>query len=350
MTYRPFATPLTALPADTATQATARPIRQPGTRPRRPALPGLLLAAGLLAQGAAHAVPVSVSVGGLPPGLSPVLTVKRNTCPDGMGWIASGQHTLTESSFTTLERITLPSGLTTMRSRIITRYVASFDAPPTTDRPGPLPEVRCSRVSLAPDLFAFDVHVFGTGGLGLPAVLSGSLGQQSQQQATVVVNPTLAARTTELAVVNQPQDTLARGMVHSVHVGTEASLGTVQSRSLALLRPSTLFPGAFSTAARLFERNDGVACIQAGKVTQCLGETVSPEAGGVYLRGLLRPRAGQPGPVTFQFELQQGFAVGPLKLSASADATDLTRYLVDGQLQALDLLPWQAQSKLLTVQ
>ena len=129
-----------------------------------------------------------------------------------------------------------------------------------------------------------------------------------------------------------------------------ASLGAVQARTLTLLRPSTLFPGAFTAVAKLFERNDGVACIQAGKVTQCLGETPSPQAGSVYLRGLIRPRLGPPGLVTFQFELQQGFAVGPLKLSASANATDLPRYLVDGQLQALDLLPWQAKSKLLTVQ
>jgi hypothetical protein len=312
---------------------------------RRHALSTVLLAAA----GAAQAVPVSVSIEGLPPGLSPALTVQRNICPDGMSFIDNPTQILTEQSMTSFERVTLPSGQTIFRSRVRTRYVASFDTPVTPERPTQPFEVRCSRVSINPDLFNFGIRLIGSNARGLPAQLTGVVAQTLQGPA-VKLNLTLAASTTELIVVNQPQDTLARGMVHSVNVSDEASLGSVQARTLDLLRPSTLFPGAQTRVARLFERSDGAACVQAGKQTQCLGEVVSPEAGGVILRGFRRPAAGRPGPAVFQFELQQGFPVGPLKLSASADASDLTRYLVDGQLETLDLLPWQAKSKDLIVQ
>jgi hypothetical protein len=303
----------------------------------------------LAAAGAAQAVPVSVSIDGLPPGLSPALTVQRNICPDGMTFIDNPTQILTEQSLPTFERVTLPSGQVIFRSRVRTRYVASFDTPATPDRPTQPFEVRCSRVSLNPDLFNFGIRLIGANARGLPAQLTGGIAQTPQGPA-VKLNVTLDATTTDLIVVNQPQDTLARGMVHSVNVSYEASMGAVQSRTLDLLRPSTLFPGAQTRVARLFERSDGAACVQAGAQTRCLGEVVSPEAGGVVLRGFRRPAAGRPGPVTFQFELQQGFPVGPLKLSASADASDLTRYLVDGQLETLDLLPWQAKSKDLIVQ
>jgi hypothetical protein len=303
----------------------------------------------LAAAGAAQAVPVSVSIDGLPPGLSPALTVQRNICPDGMTFIDNPTQILTEQSLPTFERVTLPSGQVIFRSRVRTRYVASFDTPATPDRPTQPFEVRCSRVSLNPDLFNFGIRLIGANARGLPAQLTGDIAQTPQGPA-VKLNVTLDATTTDLIVVNQPQDTLARGMVHSVNVSYEASMGAVQSRTLDLLRPSTLFPGAQTRVARLFERSDGAACVQAGAQTRCLGEVVSPEAGGVVLRGFRRPAAGRPGPVTFQFELQQGFPVGPLKLSASADASDLTRYLVDGQLETLDLLPWQAKSKDLIVQ
>ena len=39
-----------------------------------------------------------------------------------------------------------------------------------------------------------------------------------------------------------------------------------------------------------------------------------------------------------------------VRLSASANASDLARYVVDASLQQIDLLPWQAQSLDVTVQ
>ena len=315
-------------------------LSRPSFRPLR----NLLALAAAAAASGAQAVPVTVSIGGVPPGLAPVLTVQRNVCPDGMGWKSNASQTLTEQTLTTIERVTLPGGQLTFRSRLITRYTASFDTPATPAQSSDPIEVQCSRVGISPDLFRFGLQLRGANDLGQAATLSGFIGQASQA-AAVNLSPVLAARTSSLTLVNQPQATMARGMVHRVTADFSTSLGTVGSRTLDLLRPSTLFPGAFSRVARVFERADGVACLQSGKTTRCLDEAQLPEAGGVILRGFNRN-----GTARFDIELQQGFAPGALRLSASADASDLAQYVVDGALQELDLLPWQAQSLDVTVQ
>jgi hypothetical protein len=65
----------------------------------------------------------------------------------------------------------------------------------------------------------------------------------------------------------------------------------------------------------------------------------------VILRGFNRN-----GTARFDFELAQSFNPGSVRLSASANASDLARYVVDASLQQIDLLPWQAQSLDVTVQ
>jgi hypothetical protein len=51
-----------------------------------------------------------------------------------------------------------------------------------------------------------------------------------------------------------------------------------------------------------------------------------------------------------QFTLLQDFPIGALTLRASADASDLPFYLVDGVPTALDLLPWARLDHAVTVQ
>lgn len=295
---------------------------------------------------AAQAVPVTVAVDGLPPGLSPVLTVQRNVCPDGMGWASNPSQNLSEQSFTVFDRVLLPSGQFTFRSRVVTRYVASFDTPATPVQGGAAWDVRCSAVGIAPDLFRFGIRVPGLDARDRPAVQSGFLAE-TPQSATVSVNATLAARTTAFTPT---LGSLARGMVHTLDTGHNASLGAVTAQHIDFLRPLALLPGSFTRAARIFVRADGVGCVQAGTTTRCLGEPNLAEAGGVLLRGVQRNVPGQPGVVRFQFELMHSFPVGTLKLRAAADATDLAAYLVDGTPQALDLLPWQALEQTVTVQ
>lgn len=308
---------------------------------------GLALAMGALA---AQAVPVSVAINGLPPGLSPVVAVKRNTCPDGMGWKHNASQALTETSTTVFDRITLPSGQTTIRSRVVTRYVASFDTPATlVSSPGDLTERRCSSTGMAPDLFRFELQVPGFAETGRATTLNAFLGE-TPQAAPVTLNSTQAARTTSLTV--PAGGTLARGMTHTLDARFDTTLGTVQAQRLLVQRPSALIPGLFSTTATLFVRaSDGAACVQAGASTRCLGDGSFPEAGGVILRGIQRGGAGlQPGTVRFQFELAQGFATGAARLTATAEASDLPAYRVDDTPQPLDLLPWQASIQTVTVQ
>lgn len=323
------------------THSTIRPLRT--TRCLHPVRKLLALAATAAAFGA-QAVPVTVSIGGLPPGLSPVLTVQRNVCPDGMGFKSNPSQDLVEQTLTTFERITLPGGQLTIRPRLITRYTASFDTPATPAQSNDPIEVQCSRVGINADLFRFGLRLSGANGLGQAATLSGFVAD-TPQAGPITLNQTLSARTRNLTLVNQPQATMARGMVHRVTADFSTSLGTVQSRTLDLLRPSNLFFGAFTRVARLFERDDGVACVLAGQVTRCLGEPGPVEAGGVILRGFNRN-----GTARFDFELAQSFNPGSVRLSASANASDLARYVVDASLQQIDLLPWQAQSLDVTVQ
>lgn len=316
------------------------------TRTTTPFTRSLVALAAAGASLAAQAVPVTVAIGGLPSGLAPVLTVQRNVCTDGLSWLNNPSQPLTEQSITVIDRIVLPTGLVTFRPRIITRYVASFDTQATPDPNGATPQVRCSATGMDNDRFRFGLRVPGVGTSGQPAALGGFVAERLQA-GPVVVNATVAARTTSFL----PQvDALARGMTHTFTARYESSLGAVQSQQIDFLRPSTLFPGSHTRAARLFVRDDGVGCVQAGTTTRCLGGPTLAEAGGVLLRGVQRNILGQPGVVRFQFELMHSFPTGALKLSAVADAADLPAYLVDGAPQVLNLLPWQAMTQAVTVQ
>jgi len=305
----------------------------------------MLAAAAALTSLGAQAVPVTVSIGGLPPGLAPVLGVQRNVCPDGMGWVNNPSQTLTETSSTVFEQVTLPGGQTMFRSRTVTRYVASFDTPVTpATRTQPF-EVRCSAVAISDDRFQFTLRIPGVDAKDGPATTLTSLGS-APQGGPVAINQTQAARTVSFTPALA---TLTRNVPTTVDASYSTTIGAVQGQRLDFLRPSTLIPGLFSRVASLFLRtSDGAACVQAGSTTRCLSGGTAVEAGGVTLRSL--QRIGGSSAARFSFQLAPTFPIGTLKLRALADATDLPEYNVDGSPQALDLLPWAALEQTVTVQ
>lgn len=305
----------------------------------------LALAAAAAAVGA-HAVPVTVSISGLPPGLAPVVEIKRNVCPDGMGWVTNPQQALTESSLTVFEPVTLPSGQTTFRSRVITRYSASFDTPatPTAANRTVAFDVRCSEVAIASDQFQFTLKVPGQDANDQPANATHFLGT-TPQAGPITFSRTMAARTTSFTPA---LNVITRNVATTVDAAYSTTIGTIQGQRLELLRPSTLIPGAFSRVASLFIRtSDNAACVQAGSTTRCLNGATPVDAGGVRLRALTRSANGS---ARFQFDLLPTFPVGTLKLRATADASDLAEYLVDGTPQVLDLLPVVPMEQTVTVQ
>ena len=314
------------------------------TTPFRPLRSLLALAAAATALGA-QAVPVSVSISGLPPGLAPMVDVQRNVCPDGEGWVRNPSQTLTETSFTVFDQVTLPSGQTMIRPRVITGYTASFDSPATpATRTQPF-EVRCSAVGIANDEFRFTLRVPGLDNNDQPSSASMSLGR-APQGGSVTLRQTLSARTTSFTPT---LSTLTRNVATTMSGSYSASIGTVQGHRLDFLRPSPLFQGAFSRVASLFVRSsDGAACVQAGSTTRCQAGSVPVEAGGVVLLGL--QRASGSSVARFSFQLAANFPVGTLKLRTLADASDLADYLVDGAPEALDLLPWVSMDQTVTVQ
>lgn len=318
------------------------------TRTARPLRPmhRLLALAALAAPFGAQAVPVNVSISGLPPGLAPVLAVQRNVCPDGMGWANNPTQTLIESSQTVFEMVTLPTGQTTIRSRVVTRYSASFDSPATPSLANRTVawDVRCSEVAISADLFQFILKVPGVDANDQPTTTVTSLGT-TPQGGSISVNRTLSARTTSFT---PGVSVLTRNVATTMDASYSTSIGSIQGQRLDFLRPSTLVPGAFSRVASVFSRSsDGAACVQAGSTTRCLSGSTPVEAGGVRLRSLTR---GAAGAARFQFELLPAFPVGTLKLRATADASDLAEYLVDGTPQVLDLLPFTPLDQTVTVQ
>ncbi|MFO1330061.1 MAG: hypothetical protein U1F56_22125 [Rubrivivax sp.] len=317
------------------------------SRPVRTTLRCLALAAAALSTWQAHAVQVSATVSGLPPGLSAVLTVKRNVCPDGMGWIDNPSVPLTETSFTTIEQVTGFGGMVSFRTKVVTRYVASFDTPASTGSGVPAYEVRCSTVGIASDQFAFGLRIAGQDAADQPASATASLGTTSQT-GPVTVARTMAAATSAFTPSLQ---VLSRGIAQTMDATFGTTIGTVQGQRIDFLRPNPLILGSFTKVASIFVRSsDNAACVQAGTTTQCLSGSTPVEAGGVRLVSLQRTVSGLPGTSRFRFELTGAFPIGTLKLRAAANASDLPSYLVDGAPQSIDLLPWQPLEQTVTVQ
>ena len=311
----------------------------------RPLRSLLALAAATAAFGA-HAVPVTVSISGLPSGLAPVVDIQRNVCPDGMGWASNTPLQLVESSLTIFEQVTLPSGKTMLRSKIVTRYSASIDTPPTPPLAARTQawDIRCSEVFMNADLFRLTLKVPGEDANGQATTTLTSLGH-FPQNAAINTAATMSARTTSFTPA---LNVITRNVATTVDAGYNTTIGSIQGQRLEFLRPSTLIPGAFSRVASLFIRtSDNAACVQAGSTTRCLTGATPVDAGGVRLRALTR---GIGNSVRFQFDLLPTFPIGTLKLRATADASDLAEYLVDGTPQVLDLLPVVPMEQTVTVQ
>lgn len=326
----------------------ATPAATTGPLPATPARwARVALAALALLGGAVQAVPVTVSIGGLPPGLKPVLTVARTVCVHGLAHVQNSPQPLTElAPLTVIEPVTLPSGQTTYRTRVITRYGASFDTPTTADQPGPLGRT-CAQQGIADDTFHFAVEVPGLDAADRATALRGGIGSTAQT-GPVTVNAHLEARTTSLT---PPLSVVTRGVPVAMDATHTASLGVVQSQRLELLRANPQLGGLFTRVASLLLQADRSACLQAGGVTRCLVPGAGPvEAGGVVLRGILPTVIGRPGVVRYQFELAPTFPIGALKLRAIADARDLPAYVTEEGPQSMDLLPWRATEQTVTVQ
>lgn len=290
---------------------------------------------------AVRAVPVSVSVEGLPPGLTVRADVERNVCPDGVGWAGNPSQPMSEQTSVEYETFTSSTGQAVMRPKLVTRYVASFDTQ-TTPAPNPQKwDIRCSAVGMDTDRFKFGVSVSGLNLLGGRTLISGIFAETAQ--TAVSVSAKLAARTTALTT-DGPVWT--RNLRHGVNMSYSASLGSVGAQRLELLRPRA--DGTLDLVASIYVDKERRTCLRAGSSLQC-SDIASVEAAGVraypVALGTTTWRRTE-----FVVALLPDFAPGPLKLRGSADATDLARYFVDGTPLELDLLPWQPSVLDLTVQ
>lgn len=303
------------------------------TRPlqscRRPAL----AVAALCAAATAAAVPVELQIGGLPPGLAAAVTVDRNVCPDGEGWIANPAQKLTERTMVGIDPAT-------GAKKTFTVYGASFDTPATANS-----EKRCSVVSTSPDKFRFAIRVPGYDAKDQPQALVGALATTAQAPVSLAL--ALGARTTAFTPA---MATLPRGMARQVDAKFVSSLGGIQMPRLDFLRPLPAPATGYQKVASVYRAADGTPCVQGGGVTNCYSGTDLPVAGGVMLQGIRFGVVDGQYAAHFEFTLMHDFLLGPVKVRALANATDLSSYLVNGVPQALDLLPWQAMEQDSTVQ
>lgn len=323
----------------TDTHASVRPATRSGLARR------LSAAALAFGAGVAQAVTVTVSIGGLPAGLEPFIAVQRNTCGDGEFFVDNPEQPLRASPLTTFEQVPQLGGGFALRPVVVTRYVATFDTPATPVGARGTPERRCSLEGIA-DRFRFTLHVPGFDAADRATTLSTQVAETAQT-GPLTVSTTLSAATTTMGPTFA---TVSRGVLNRVDATHKSDLGDVRSPRVDLLRPSTLLPGLFTRVASLFQRADGILCVQSGSVTRCQGQGAALEAGGVILRGFTNRIYGRPGLVRFEYELTQAFPVGPLKLRASAESVDLESYVVGDSPQPLDLLPWQPREVSVTVQ
>jgi hypothetical protein len=120
-----------------------------------------------------------------------------------MGWITDTPQTLTEQVTTTIEQVIMPGGQLQFRPKQIIRYVATFDTPATPAQSNNPLELRCSNLG-HPDEFSFGLRIKGANAAGQPAVATAFVGR-TPQGPTVSLGATMAAKTTQLVIVNQPQ-------------------------------------------------------------------------------------------------------------------------------------------------
>lgn len=300
----------------------------------------------LLAAPAARAVPVSMTLDELPPGLAVNAMVFRSTCPNG------GQHVrqfaasfpLAESSRIVFETVTGLDGRPTLRSRIVTTYSGQL-ADVSAAVP---PQNRCS----FGQALTFDAGVIGAGASGQPAQrIAERLGSAANPTTAQNVVRRMLGSTTGLPAARD----LSRNQLVSFTVFHENPFGdaATQSPTMEFSRPGPILGGGLQLAqvTRLFINASGARCIRAAGVTRCSNSTPLQNGrlvhGGVEL--VVANTRHLQSQSTFQFELNSDFVAGSYTVRAFADDNDSIDYLVDGVPTEMDLIKWVPSVSAMTV-
>ena len=167
-------------------------------------------------------------------------------------------------------------------------------------------------------------------------------------------NVTLDARTAEILAGYhnlQPFESIAKGQFHSWSVNYFDSFGSssVAAPSLEFTQPVNVNGIPFNVSRiKMWLTVDNQICLRVSGVTQCAPgwlltnghvtvDVSTTRASFAYASSLIRGKN-----ITWNFRFDAPFSAETLTAVATADDLDLDAYNVDGERQALDLLPWKS--------
>jgi hypothetical protein len=311
----------------------------------------------------AEATSVKVTVESLPGGLTVGVAGGFMHCPpNGTAFLVPAAGTLlTEETVTVFERVTLPDGRTTIRSRFVStgRYSGEINVTPPNSN-------GCAAIPV--DTFGYFYSVAGEDANGTPHLRAtqtffpGPLAGQAALQ----FNDILKAESLSIVETGSAPATLSRGQFHTLTVRHGDSFGpdAILTPSLEFTQRFTVgatpgappsfpgFPGfqgfqgiSLNLSVLKITLTDGQVCLRVGGTTQCRARS----AGGNLAVGPVTVNVGQTSNtaannervVNWVFRLEPTFGAGNFVVTAVANDADLSSYAVNGVQQPLDLLPWK---------
>ena len=302
-----------------------------------------VVCAGMLA---AQGNTVNITVEGLPSGLQVAVRREVLSCATiPFRFVPqSGVLNLIEDSFTTYEPVTLPGGQISLRAVVHVRYIGTTPVATSTN----------CEASLRPTSVALITMVSGEEN-GSQALRQKSVIPFISAPAPTNVNITLEAKTVRINEnfqTLQPNAPIARGIPHrwATNYFDSYGSGSVITPSLDFTQPGVNFLGLPTniSRAKMWITTDDRVCLRVAGVTQC-GQTGNITVGNVTVDASntldsvgpnASPDSGKS--VVWRFTLAATFPLEGFNVIAAAEDQDLDTYLVNGEQEVLNLLPWKS--------
>ena len=302
-----------------------------------------IVSAGMLV---AQGNTVNITVEGLPGGLQVAVRREVLSCATiPFRFVPqSGVLNLIEESFTTFEPVTGSGGITTFRAVVHARYTGTTAVATSTN----------CEASLRPTSVALITMVSGQDN-GNPTARQKSVIPFISAAAPTNVNITFEAKTVRINEnfqTLQPNAPIARVVLHRWAVNYFDSYGStsVITPSLDFTQPGISFLGLPTNVSRakMWITTDNRVCLRVAGTTQC-AQTGNITVGNVTVDAddtlesvgpNASPDSGKS--VVWRFTLAATFPLEEFNVIASAEDQDLDTYLVNGEPEVLNLLPWKS--------
>lgn len=310
------------------------------------ALPVAITLGVLVSWPAESAVVATVRVGGLPSGLSVSFRGEFTRCDAGgpAQFISTGAVALTEQTLVSFERETVLGQPRIVRKER-THYVGETAFEPPAD----------NGCSVVPDgTFRYFYGIGGETADGQPRIRSTAVIRSATlvDGRDVQFNDILKGETESITQNGAAPTTIPKGQFQDWSVTYLNSFGNRSTRQMSLeffqttdaVLPIAIGASRSVSRIKMTLTDDNQLCLRVDGTTRCRlrqqrGELTS---GGVTVSvgGTTISLDGKRTHVNWRFRIDPAFQGGALTASASAEDRDPIAYLIDGEPQARDLLPW----------